>query len=277
MDSHRKRSTLRRLSVVCPMNEKPGAARGRAIVFRQHAVHDVLVDVDPERVRDDTRNPWTPEPRIARLELDDGLDECHTRPLRSGLLRAQDGGEQSVVLATHQRLMKRQERRGAYADGDLSDPSWTEEERSESAEQPVAQRQVRRPLASTAQDDHLLLEEEILRDQRSHATGANDFRGHHGQVKQREQEIPHARDSVGQTSGATQRCLHPGFSRELGIRECAVKGESTQPVKVRSKEVSVGLGSYPGDGEGDQSIEAPGTETRLRRVRKRAGRNASEA
>jgi len=34
----------------------------------------------PERVRDDTRNPWTPEPRIARLELDDGLDECHTQP-----------------------------------------------------------------------------------------------------------------------------------------------------------------------------------------------------
>ena len=56
-----------------------------------------------------------------------------------------------------------------------------------------------------------------------------------------------------------------------------MKGESTQPVKVRPKEVSVGLGSYPGDGEGDQSIEAPGTETRLGRVCKRAGRNASEA
>ena len=63
----------------------------------------------------------------------------------------------------------------------------------------------------------------------------------------------------------------------LAIRECAVKGESTQPVKVRPKEVSVGLGSYPGDGEGDPSIEAPGTETRRGRVCKRAGRNASEA
>src|SRR2546426_7128874 len=63
----------------------PGAARGGAIVFRQHAIHDVLVDVDPERVRDDTRNPWTPEPRIARLELDDGLDECLAWPLWSGL------------------------------------------------------------------------------------------------------------------------------------------------------------------------------------------------
>ena len=52
---------------------RPGAARGGTTVFRQHAVDDVFVDVDPERVRDDARNPRTAEPRIARLELDDGL------------------------------------------------------------------------------------------------------------------------------------------------------------------------------------------------------------
>jgi hypothetical protein len=40
-------------------------------VFQQHAVHDVLVDVDPECLRDDARNPWTAELRIARLEFDD--------------------------------------------------------------------------------------------------------------------------------------------------------------------------------------------------------------
>ena len=50
--------------------------------------HDVLVDVDHERMRDDARNPWTAEPTIARLELDEGLDECLARPLRSGLLEA---------------------------------------------------------------------------------------------------------------------------------------------------------------------------------------------
>ena len=57
-------------------------------MFRQHAVNDVLVDVDPERVRDDARNPRTAEPRIARLELDDRLDQCLARPLLSGLLGA---------------------------------------------------------------------------------------------------------------------------------------------------------------------------------------------
>src|SRR6266852_3588338 len=64
----------------------PVAAGGGAIVFRQHAVNDVLVDVDPERVRDDARNSWAAEARIARLELDDGLDERFTRPCRPGFL-----------------------------------------------------------------------------------------------------------------------------------------------------------------------------------------------
>src|SRR5262245_20512173 len=92
----------------------PGAGRE---CFDNTRCHDVLVDLDPERVRDDARYPWTAEPRLTRLELDDGLDECLARPLRSGCLRARARREQSAVFATHQRLMKRQERRGAYADG----------------------------------------------------------------------------------------------------------------------------------------------------------------
>jgi hypothetical protein len=91
----------------------PGSARGGARVCRSHVVHDVLVDVDPERVREDARNPWAAEPRIARCELDDGLDEGLARPLRSGLLRARTRREQSADLVTHPRLMTRQERRGA--------------------------------------------------------------------------------------------------------------------------------------------------------------------
>ena len=112
--------------------------------------------------------------------------------------------------------MKRQERRGAYADGDLSDSSSAEEKCPESEQQPVTRCQAWRSLARTAQDDQLLLEQKILRDHRSHATGATQCRGHDGQVKQGEQEVLHARDSVGQTSGAMQRCLNPGFSERIG-------------------------------------------------------------
>jgi len=49
---------------------------------------------------------------------------------------------------------------------------------------------------------------------------------------------------------AARRAVRPRDAR-TGDEGCAVKGESTQPVRVRSKEVSVRLGSYPGDGEGD--------------------------
>ena len=54
------------------------------------------------------------------------------------------------------------------------------------------QRQVRRSMAGTAKDDQLLLEQEILGDDRSHATGTTQLRGQDGQVKQGEQEVLHA-------------------------------------------------------------------------------------
>ena len=115
-------------------------------MFRQHAVHDVLVNVDPEGLRDDARNPWTPEPRIARLELDDGLDERLARPLGARFLWSRARGKQAAVLATHQRLMKRQERRRSHSDGDLADPSGTQKKRRESAQEPIAHSKVRRTL-----------------------------------------------------------------------------------------------------------------------------------
>jgi hypothetical protein len=111
--------------------------------------------------------------------------------------------------------MKRRERRGPEGDGSLSDASWTEEDRSESAQQPVARRQIRRPLASTAQGDQLLLEQEILRHHRTHTAGARELRGYDGQVQQGEQQVPHVWVSVGQTSGATQRCLGMANSKML--------------------------------------------------------------
>ena len=87
--------------------------------------------------------------------------------------------------------MKRQECRGAEGDGDLSDASGAEEERSESAQEPVAQRQFWRSAATTTKHDELLPGQEILRHHRSHATGATQVRGHDGEVEQGEQEVLH--------------------------------------------------------------------------------------
>jgi hypothetical protein len=137
--------------------------------------------------------------------------------------------ENSRRYVRHQRLMKRQERRGAYGDGDLSDASGTEEKGPESAEQSVSQRQVRRSLASTAQDDQLLLEQETLRDHGSHATGTTQLRGHHSQVKQGEQELLHARDSVGQIAAPCNVASILESARESGTRDAHVRYTRARP------------------------------------------------
>lgn len=115
--------------------------------------------------------------------------------------------------------MKRQERRRAEGDGDPSDAPWAEEERAESAQQPIASRQIWRAFASPAQDDQLLLEEEVLRHHRAHAPGATKPCGHHGQMQEREQEFLHARASVEQFLAGVQRCPIVNPARELAIRD----------------------------------------------------------
>jgi hypothetical protein len=57
--------------------------------------------------------------------------------------------------------MKRQERRGPKRDGDVSDTPTVQEQRPESAQQPVTPTEVRRTVAAAAQNDQLLLEQQI--------------------------------------------------------------------------------------------------------------------
>jgi len=70
---------------------RAASARGWTIVFRQHAVHHVLVDITAECVSDDARDPWAAESRIAGLEFDDRPDESLVRAFRAWLLRARLG------------------------------------------------------------------------------------------------------------------------------------------------------------------------------------------
>ena len=111
--------------------------------------------------------------------------------------------------------MKCEERRGLERDGSLSNSARTQKDRPESAEQPVAGSQVRRALASAAQDQQLLLEQEVLRHHRSDTTGAAEFRGRHSEVKQGEEDVPHSPVSAGQTHSAEQRCRIRDSAREF--------------------------------------------------------------
>ena len=85
--------------------------------------------------------------------------------------------------------MERQERRWAHPDGHFPDPPGTQKQRPESAQEPVAHRRVWSTPASAAQHDQLLLEQEILSDDGSHAAGSTPLRGRDSQVEQGEQDI----------------------------------------------------------------------------------------
>ena len=88
----------------------PTAARGdRAIVFRQHPVHDVPVDLDTEGVRDDARDARAAKARIARPQLDNRMHERFVRTFRPGLPWTCSRGKQPTILALHQSLMEGQE------------------------------------------------------------------------------------------------------------------------------------------------------------------------
>ena len=55
----------------------------------------------------------------------------------------------------------------------------------------------------------------VNRCESSCAARLTDFGERHGKMEQGEQDCLHARDSVGQTSSATQPCLNPGFSERI--------------------------------------------------------------
>jgi hypothetical protein len=123
-------------------------------------------------------------------------------PFRSGPLRARPRREQPAVLAVHQRLMKRQERRRADRDGDFLDAPRTEEERPESAQHPVAQREIRRALTTTLRTMSCCLSKRFSASSDRTPPGPRSFTAMTARCQHREYEVPHTRISVGQTVGA---------------------------------------------------------------------------
>jgi hypothetical protein len=125
--------------------------------------------------------------------------------------------------------MKRQKRRGAECDGELPNAAWPEEQRPDSQQQSIAARQIWRPTTGPTKNDQLLLEQEILRDDRPHATATRDSRDRDGQVQQRDQDTRHVRVSVGQASAAAKRCRIVASAPKLAIRDPQVRIQPEEP------------------------------------------------
>src|ERR1700704_884836 len=78
IDSQRNRSTLHRLSFICPDKAQPGRAIGSCrgpIVFREHPADDVFVVIDAKGVRNLLCDAGTAKARVAAFDLDDRIDK----------------------------------------------------------------------------------------------------------------------------------------------------------------------------------------------------------
>jgi hypothetical protein len=159
------------------------------------------------------------QPNRGLRDLRSTIARMSAWPFRSGPLRARPRREQPAVLAVHQRLMKRQERRRADGDSDFLDAPRIEEERPESAQHPVAQREIRRALTTTRTTMSCCLSKRFSASSDRTPPGPRSFTAITARCQHREYEVPHTRISVGQTVGAVQRCSIMDSARELVIRD----------------------------------------------------------
>src|SRR5437773_1472700 len=87
IDSQRNKSTLHRLSSICPIKlsqDGPSVPALGAVVFREHPADDVFVDIDAKGVRNLLCDAGTANTGVAAFELDDRVDEFLRWPFWAG-------------------------------------------------------------------------------------------------------------------------------------------------------------------------------------------------
>jgi hypothetical protein len=78
-------------------------------VFGENPAHLVFVHLDPKYFGDLVRDPRTAESRVARLDLNDDVDELGRGTWRSGVSTAGMRPKELAVLAPHQGAVDAQE------------------------------------------------------------------------------------------------------------------------------------------------------------------------
>src|SRR5450631_522701 len=109
---------------------------GRSEMPSEDAAHDILVDLDAERMGYLLGNARTTEARIAVLHFEDRRDEILRGPFRPWSLTG-SGREQQSIFPLDQRPMKAQQRRGLNSNGNLWEAVGSDQEGTDAQEQPI--------------------------------------------------------------------------------------------------------------------------------------------
>ena len=73
-------------------------------MLREHATHDIFVDVNAEGMRDLLGDTYTAEPGVAALQLNDRRDEFCRGTFGAGFAATVVGGKEQTIFAIDQCL-----------------------------------------------------------------------------------------------------------------------------------------------------------------------------
>ena len=118
---------------------------GRAVVLGENTPHQVLVDLDAERLGELLGDSGAAKARVARLHLDDGVDELLRRALGSGLAQTACR-EQPPVLSLLERLVELEERGNAHDDRHLGESMRPDEQGPDPEQSSVRWGEIGRPV-----------------------------------------------------------------------------------------------------------------------------------
>ena len=123
------------------------------------AAHDILVDLDAERMGYLLGNARTTEARIAVLHFEDRRDEILRGPFRPWSLTG-SGREQQSIFPLDQRPMKAQQRRRPDSNRNLGEAVRSNQEGTDAEEHPRPRCQSRGSVTRSVEDQQLMLQKQ---------------------------------------------------------------------------------------------------------------------
>lgn len=145
-------------------NERqPGWTTGSGVtgvvVLREHAAHDIFVDVNAEGMRDLLGDADAAEFGISALELDDRRDEFRGRTVGAGFAAMHGGGKGQAVFPIHQGLVELEQCCRLDERAKLRNPARAHEQRAQTKHRAIERGQIRRTLPGSITDQELMFEQ----------------------------------------------------------------------------------------------------------------------
>ena len=174
---------------------QPGGAIGSgvawAVVPREHATHDIFVDVNAEGMRDLLGDTHTAEPGVAALQLNDRRDEFWRGSFGARFAATAEGGKGQTIFPIHQGFVEPEQRCRPDEHAKFWNPVGIHEQGGQRDQDAIKRSQIRRSLSGSTTNQKLMFEEKRFRGDGAYTTWAEQLRERDEQVDGQDEQISH--------------------------------------------------------------------------------------